>query len=368
VYGGRRAAGGPPAVSEARPGGPGPTDTMAILSLVFAFVFSPAGAVFGHLAKRRIRRTGAGGDGLATAGVVVSYLFIGLGLLVVAGSGKGGLAAWKAVVLGIVEGVTEFLPVSSTGHLTIMEKLLHLKVDDPGVTAYTAIIQVGAIAAAILYFRTDVVRFVTGFVRGLLSAEGRRSPDWRMALYVIVGSIPVAIVGLGGKHFIEGALRSLWVVAGALILWSAVMVLAERVGTQRRHEGELTWTDTIVIGVAQCAALIPGVSRSGATISAGLLRHLDRVTATRLSFFLGIPALTAAGGLEAVSDAKQISSTVGWSATFIGIVVSFAVAYASIAWLLRYVAHHSIVTFVWYRVGLGVLLVAALATGGLAAK
>ena len=122
------------------------------------------------------------------------------------------------------------------------------------------------------------------------------------------------------------------------------------------------------ITMAQCFALVPGVSRSGATISAGLLRQLDRVTATRLSFFLGIPALTAAGGLEAVSDAKQISSTVGWSATFIGIVVSFAVAYASIAWLLRYVAHHSIVTFVWYRVGLGVLLVAALATGGLAAK
>jgi undecaprenyl-diphosphatase len=341
---------------------------MAILSLVFAFVFSPAGAVLGHLAKRRIRRTGAGGDGLATAGLVVSYLSLGLGLLVVAGSGHGGLAAWKAVVLGVVEGVTEFLPVSSTGHLTVVEKLLRLKVDDPGVTAYTAIIQVGAIVAAILYFRADIVRFVTGLVRGLLSAEARRSPDWRMALYVIVGSIPVAVVGLGAKHLIEGALRSLWVVAGALILWSAVMVVAERVGSQRRTEGEMTWTDTIVIGVAQCFALIPGVSRSGATISAGLLRHLDRVTATRLSFFLGIPALTAAGGLEAVSHAKEISATVGWGATFVGIVISFGVAYASIAWLLKYVAHHSIVTFVWYRVGLGVVLIAALASGALGAK
>ena len=368
VYVSRAAAGGPPAVSEPRPGVPGPTDTMAILSLVFAFVFSPAGAVLGHLAKRRIRRTGAGGDGLATAGLVVSYLFIGLGLLVVAGSGKGGLAAWKAVVLGVVEGVTEFLPVSSTGHLTIMEKLLRLKLDDPGVTAYTAIIQVGAIAAAILYFRADIVRFVTGLFRGLLSAEGRRSADWRMALYVIVGSIPVAVVGLGAKHLIEGGLRSLWVVAAALILWSAVMVVAERLGTQRRHEEELSWTDTIVIGVAQCLALVPGVSRSGATISAGLLRQLDRVTATRLSFFLGIPALTAAGGLEAVSHAKEVSSTVGWGATFVGIVISFGVAYASIAWLLKYVAHHSIVVFVWYRVGLGVVLIAALASGALGAK
>ena len=227
--------------------------------------------------------------------------------------------------------------------------------DDPGVTAYTAIIQVGAIAAAILYFRADIVRFVTGLFRGLLSAEGRRSADWRMALYVIVGSIPVAVVGLGAKHLIEGGLRSLWVVA-------------ERLGTQRRHEEELSWTDTIVIGVAQCLALVPGVSRSGATISAGLLRQLDRVTATRLSFFLGIPALTAAGGLEAVSHAKEVSSTVGWGATFVGIVISFGVAYASIAWLLKYVAHHSIVVFVWYRVGLGVVLIAALASGALGAK
>jgi undecaprenyl-diphosphatase len=274
---------------------------------------------------------------------------------------------WQAVVLGIVEGVTEFLPVSSTGHLTIAEKLLDLKVDDVGLTAYTAIIQVGAILAAIIYFRRDIVRFVLGFVNGLRSAEGRRSHDWYMALYVIVGSIPIAIVGLALKHVIEGPLRSLWVVAAALIGWSGVMIFAESASNQSRGEDKLNWTDAIVIGLAQCFALIPGVSRSGATISAGLLRDIDRVTATRMSFFLGIPALTAAGGLEAISHRHDVSATVGWGATLVGTVISFVVAYASIAWLLRYVAHHSIVTFVWYRVGLGLLLVVLLATGAVAA-
>jgi undecaprenyl-diphosphatase len=343
---------------------------MAVLSLVFAFVFAPLGAVFGHLAKKQIKERGESGDGLATAGLAVSYFFIGLGLLAgasAAGVGRSGLALWKAGVLGVVEGVTEFLPVSSTGHLTITEKLLKLKVDNAGVTAYTAIIQVGAIIAAIIYFRKDIVRIVTGFFRGLVSAQGRQSADWRMALYVIVGSIPVAVVGLGAKPLIEGAFRSLWVVAGALIAWSAVMVLAEARGKQVRHEEGLNWLDIIVIGIAQCFALIPGVSRSGATISAGLLRDLDRVTATRLSFFLGIPALTAAGGLEAVSARHDISAGIGWTPTLVGIVVSFVVAYAAIAWLLRFVTHHSIVNFVWYRVALGAAIMVALGTGALAA-
>jgi undecaprenyl-diphosphatase len=270
---------------------------------------------------------------------------------------------WQAILLGIVEGLTEFLPVSSTGHLTITEKLLGLKVDDPGVTAYTAIIQVGAIVAAIIYFWRDIVRFVMGFVRGVTSASGRQMLDWRMALYVIVGSIPVAVVGLVAKPLIEGGLRSLWVVANALIAWCLVMVFAEYRATQKRGEADLTFADAAVIGVVQCFSLIPGVSRSGATISAGLLRGIDRVTATRLSFFLGIPALTAAGALEAVSQAKHISATVGWVPTLVGIVVSFIVGYASIAWLLRFVANHSLVSFVWYRMVVGVILIGLLAGG-----
>jgi undecaprenyl-diphosphatase len=274
---------------------------------------------------------------------------------------------WKAVILGIVEGLTEFLPVSSTGHLTIVENLLGLKVDDVAVTAYTAIIQVGAIAAAIIFFWRDLVRIVGALLRGLFSADGRQTADWRLATAVVVGCVPIAVIGLAAKSFIEGPLRSLWVVAGGLIVWSGAMVFAERAATQQRSERDITLMDGVVIGLAQCIALVPGVSRSGATISAGLLRDIDRVTATRLSFFLGIPALSAAGLLEAVTAADDISARVGWEATAVGTAVSFVVAYASIAWLLKYVAGHSIVTFVWYRIGLGAVIIAALATGVLLA-
>ena len=145
------------------------------------------------------------------------------------------------------------------------------------------------------------------------------------------------------------------------------MVFAEADATRDRDESTLTWKDALFVGVVQCLALVPGVSRSGATISAGLVRGLDRVTATRLSFFLGIPALTAAGFLEAIDRRAEVSATVGWLPTLIGTAISFVVAYASIAWLLRFVTRHSIVTFVWYRVGLGLLLIILLATGTLAA-
>jgi undecaprenyl-diphosphatase len=274
---------------------------------------------------------------------------------------------WQTILLGIVEGLTEFLPVSSTGHLTITEKLLGLKVDDPGVTAYTAIIQIGAIAAAIIYFRRDIVRFVVGFVRGLTSATARQSQDWRMALNVIVGVLPAVVVGLALKDVIEGPLRSLWVVANALIAWCLVMVFAEYRATQKRGEADLSLTDALVIGVMQCFALIPGVSRSGATIAGGLLRGVDRVAATRLSFFLGIPTLAGGGLLEAATQAKNVSATVGWGATGVGIVISFIVGYASIAWLLKFVANHSTVTFVWYRLLAGLAVIGLLAGGVISA-
>ena len=274
---------------------------------------------------------------------------------------------WQAVVLGIVEGLTEFLPVSSTGHLTIVEKLMDLKVDDKGVTAFTAIIQVGAIIAVIIYFWRDIVRLVVGFVRGLTDAAARKDPAWREALAVIVGTIPIGVVGLAARDLVSGPLRSLWVVVVALLAWSVVMVLAERVARQDRGEESVTLVDALVVGAVQCVALVPGVSRSGATISAGLFRGLDRVAATRISFLLSIPALLAAGGLEAVSQASAVSSTVGWGPTLLATLVSLVVGYASIAWLLRLVARHSITVFVPYRVALGVLVAVLLATGVLSA-
>jgi undecaprenyl-diphosphatase len=263
-----------------------------------------------------------------------------------------------AVVLGIVEGLTEFLPVSSTGHLTIAEKLLGLEVDDPAVTAYTAVIQVGAIAAVLLYFFRDIARIATAWARGLFKPEHRGDYDHRMGWFVIVGSVPIGIVGFAAQDLITGPLRSLWVVAAALIAWSAVMLYAERRGPQERGEREVTLADAVVMGLVQCIALVPGVSRSGATISAGLLCGLDRVASTRLAFFLGVPSLTAAG-LYQLKDVGDIDVGV----TIVGTLVSFVVAYASIAWLLRFVANHSIGKFVPYRVGLGLVLVGLLAVG-----
>jgi undecaprenyl-diphosphatase len=280
------------------------------------------------------------------------------------------LTYFGAVILGIVEGLTEYLPVSSTGHLTIAEKLLGMSVNDPAVTAYTAIIQMGAIAATVLYFFKDIVRLLSAWFRGLLSAEERTNHDYQLAWAVIVGSIPVALVGFLAKDAIKGPLRSLWVVAAALFAWSVVMWAAERRHTVLekkkvvRGEGQVTIRDGLIIGLVQCFSLIPGISRSGATISAGLLDGLDRVTATRLSFFMAIPALTAAGLYE-LKDAN--TSVVGVGQMVLGVVVAFVVAYAAIAWLLRFVAHHPITVFIWYRVALGIALVIALTTGYLSA-
>ena len=266
----------------------------------------------------------------------------------------------EAVILGVVEGLTEFLPVSSTGHLTIAEKALGLPIDDDGITAFTAVIQMGAIAAVIVYFFKDIVQIASAWFRGLVRPELRGRIDYRMGWYVIVGSIPIGIVGLLAKDVISGPLRSLWWVGAALVLWSVVMVLAERLGRQDRGEKRISMRDAIVIGLAQCVALVPGVSRSGATISTGLLLNLDRVSATRLSFFLSIPALTAAGLFELKDVA---GSGIGAGPTVVGTVVAFVVAYASIAWLLRFVAHHTIVAFVPYRVALGGIVLALLAFG-----
>jgi len=269
---------------------------------------------------------------------------------------------FDAVVLGIVEGLTEFLPVSSTGHLTIAEKWLGLNIDDPAVTGFTAVIQSGAIAAVIVYFARDIWKIAKAWVLGLAKPEYRGRIEHRMGWYVIVGSIPVGVVGLLAKDLIKGDLRSLWVVAAALIGWSAVMWYAERMARQTRSEKQLGLTDALVIGGAQCLSLVPGVSRSGATISAGLLLGLDRVAATRLSFFLSIPALLAAGLYE-LKDALSGSISVG--ETLVGTAVSFVVAYASVAWLLKFVAHHSIAWFTPYRVALGALLIALLTTGAM---
>lgn len=272
------------------------------------------------------------------------------------------MGLFEAILLGIVEGITEFLPVSSTAHLTITEKLFGLSIDAPDVVAFTAIIQVGAVLATLVYFRKDIWRIVAGWCAGLVNAS-KRGQDYRFGWAVLIGSVPIGIIGLLFKDQIENGVRSLWLVSLALILWSGVMWLADRTASQNRKEADTTWRDTLIIGITQCLALVPGVSRSGATLSAGLFRGLDRVAVTRLSFFLSIPALIGAGALEAVSRAGDISQGVGWPATIVATIISFGVAYVVIAWLLNYVAKHNFSLFIYYRVVLGLVLIVLLAAG-----
>ena len=267
----------------------------------------------------------------------------------------------QSVILGIVEGLTEFLPVSSTGHLKIVEGLMHIPVDDNAVVAFTAVIQVGAIAAVLVYFFRDILRFATAWGRGLIDREARQRHDYKFAWWIIYSTIPIVVVGLAAKPLIEGPLASLWVVATSLIIGSAVMWDAERMATLKRGEDDISFLDAMIVGCSQILALLfPGFSRSGATISASLARGLDRVAATRLSFFLSIPALTGAGLYE-LKDA--MGGGVGTVPLVVGTVVSFVVAYASVAWLLKFVARHSFNVFVLYRVVVGALLFGLLLTG-----
>ena len=272
---------------------------------------------------------------------------------------------FEAVLLGAVEGFTEFLPISSTGHLTIVEKLLGYQIDAPDITAFTAIIQSGAVIATVIFLRKDIARIISGWVRGVLNADQREHPDYKFGWAVILGSIPIGIVGLLFQDTIESTLRSLWFVAGALILWSGVMAFADHAATQVRHEEDVTWKDTLIIGIVQCLSLIPGVSRSGATMSAGLLRDLDRVTVTKLSFFLSIPALLAASVLQTVTEYDGISADnggVGWLPTIVATLVSFVVGWFAVSWLLKFIARHSYSIFIGYRLVLGATLMVLLAT------
>ncbi|MDF3147618.1 MULTISPECIES: undecaprenyl-diphosphate phosphatase [unclassified Streptomyces] len=272
------------------------------------------------------------------------------------------ISVGQAFVLGAVEGVTEFLPVSSTGHLKIAEGLMGIPVDDDAVVGFSAVIQVGAIAAVLVYFFKDIVRIVSAWVRGLRDKEERYHHDYKFAWWVIYATIPIIVVGLAAKPLIKGPLASLWVVAGSLIVGSGVMWAADQMGRHKRGEDDTSFKDAMLVGSSQILALLfPGFSRSGATMSTALMLDLDRVAATRLSFFLGIPALTGAGIYE-LKDALGTTGT-GALPLAVGTAVSFVVAYASIAWLLKFVAKHSFNAFVVYRIVVGVLLFGLLGAG-----
>jgi len=271
----------------------------------------------------------------------------------------------EAIILGIIEGITEFLPISSTAHLTIAEKLLGYTINSPSITAFTAIIQIGAIAAAVLFFWQDIRRVALAWLKGLGDKRARNMQDYKFGWAIIVGTIPAALIGLLFSDFIETTLRSMWWVAIALIVWSFVLFLADKQSTGKRQEADATWKDMLMIGLVQCLAFIPGVSRSGATMSAGLFAGFDRVTVTRFSFFLGIPVLVAGGIYQAIKHAGDIAATggVGWLPTIVATIVSFVVAYMTIAWLLKFISSHNFSSFVWYRIILGSGIILLLVNG-----
>jgi undecaprenyl-diphosphatase len=223
------------------------------------------------------------------------------------------------------------------------------------------VIQVGAIAAVFVYFFRDIARFVGAWVRGLRNREERYHHDYKFTWWVIYATIPIGIVGIAAKPLIDGPLGSLWVVAASLIVGSGVMWAADQMGRHKRGEDDTSFKDAMWVGCSQILALLfPGFSRSGATMSTALILDLDRTAATRLSFFLGLPALTGAGLLE-LKDA--LGTGVGAGPLAVGTIVSFGIAYASIAWLLKFVARHSFNAFITYRIIIGVLLLGLLGTG-----
>jgi undecaprenyl-diphosphatase len=264
----------------------------------------------------------------------------------------------QAIVLGVVQGLTEFLPISSSGHLRIVPAFLGWK--DPG-AAFTAVVQLGTMAAVLVYFRDDLWRIARAFLRSLRDPAARSDHDARIGWYIVVGTIPIAVLGLAFKNPIEHQFRTLELVGGALIVFSFVMLAAERYSRRERDLAHLTARDGLIIGCAQALALVPGVSRSGATISAGLFLDFDRTAAARYSFLLSVPAVVLSGLFELRHLGDGGGAPAG--ATAVATLLAFVVGYASIAFLLRYLTRHSIGVFAGYRMALGAVVL-ALAAGG----
>lgn len=272
----------------------------------------------------------------------------------------------QVVVLSIVQGLTEFLPVSSSGHLAIVSTVFF---DRDAGASFTAVIQIGTELAVLIYFAKDIGRILVAWFGGLRDAT-KRTADYWLGWWVILGTIPIGIAGLAFKQFIRDDIRNLWIIATALVVFSFVIALAEYVGKQTRPIEAFTWKDSLVIGGSQALALIPGVSRSGVTISAGLFLGQKREAAARFGFLLAIPAVLGSG-LYSLPDAFHPEGA-GQSATalqlLIGTAIAFVVGYAAIAWFLKFLVSHSMYWFVGYRLIVGTTVLVLLATGVVAAS
>jgi len=265
---------------------------------------------------------------------------------------------FEAILLGIVQGLTEFLPISSTAHVRIVPALFGW--EDPG-AAFSAVIQLGTMAAVLIYFRSDIARITVAFLKGLRHRELRRTPDSLMGWYVIVGTVPVVIFGFAFRHQISGGARSLLLIATVLIIGGILMLAIDRVAVLQRDLTSVSWRDGIIIGLCQALALVPGVSRSGATIVGGLVLGFNRESAARFSFLLSIPAVVLSGLFE-LKDVGDGSNNAPILATAIATVFAFIVGYAAIAFLLRYLARHTLTIFGVYRIVVGLIVLGLVMT------
>lgn len=272
----------------------------------------------------------------------------------------------QVVVLAVVQGLTEFLPVSSSAHLAIVSEAFFGA--DAG-ASFTAVVQIGTEVAVLLYFAKDIGRILAAWFGGLTDAT-RRTPDYWLGWWVILGTVPIGIFGFTLQHLIRGDIRNLWIIGTALIVFSFVIAAAEYLGKQTREIQQFTWRDSLIIGSAQALALIPGVSRSGVTISAGLFLGQKREAAARFGFLLAIPAVLGSGLYELRHVFEP--GDAGMSATVpqivLGTLIAFVVGYAAVAWFLRFLVRHSMYWFVGYRIALGTLVLVLLGTGVLAAQ
>lgn len=264
----------------------------------------------------------------------------------------------EAILLGVLQGLTEFLPISSSAHLAIFPQLFGF--DDPG-ASFTAVTQIGTEVAVLLFFWRDIVRIIKAWSISLVRKDRRGDLDARMGWYIIVGTLPIAVMGFLFQETIKTTFRSLWLIAIMLIVFGLILGIADRVNVGEKTEGDLTLKDSLLYGLGQMLALIPGVSRSGATITVGLFRGYRREVATRYAFLLAIPAVLASG-LSQLNEVSLAASP-GLPKTLVATLVAFVVGYVTIGWLLKYLRTRSYLPFVIYRVTLGSIVLILLATG-----
>ena len=264
----------------------------------------------------------------------------------------------EAILLGVLQGLTEFLPISSSAHLAIFPQLFGF--DDPG-ASFTAVTQIGTEVAVLLFFWRDIVRIIKAWAISLVRKDRREDLDARMGWYIIVGTLPIAVMGFLFQDTIKTTFRSLWLIAIMLIVFGLILGIADRINVGEKLEGDLTLKDSLLYGLGQMLALIPGVSRSGATISVGLFRGYRRDVATRYAFLLAIPAVLASG-VSQLNDVSLAASP-GLPKTLLATLVAFGVGYVTIGWLLKYLRTRSYLPFVIYRVALGSMVLILLATG-----